>query len=148
MTGFFGLAATPSWTERGNPMPRSKDTRTVGSLVKEAIDEGCREQGITRGELAERLGLHRVSLYNLLKRPGGISLEVLIRLMHELDIEDIRQCFLVYKWCEDRSLSNPFAGLLFPVIQRIGSSNGVEPERIGREVLKVFREQQRRRRKS
>jgi plasmid maintenance system antidote protein VapI len=120
-------------------MAKARDATTIGSLVKEAIDEGCRRLKITRGELADRLGVHRVSLYNLLNRPGGISLETLDRLMGELDLSTEHRALLVYKWSEGRAQSNPLAALLFPVLRSIAKENGIEPQEVGARILATFR---------
>lgn len=112
---------------------------TLGTLVKKVIEEGCNRLDITRGELATRLHMHRVSLYNLLNRPGGISLEKLVELMDELDVDVERQHYLVWKWCEDRAVSNPYGELLFPIIKDICKGAGVTAPDFGARVLRRFK---------
>ena len=120
-------------------MPKTRSHETIGTLVKAAIDEGCQRLDITRGELAERIGMHRVSLYNTLARPGGISLQSLVRIMDELRLPPARQGQIVYKWSEDRMGSNPFAELLFPVLDEVRREARLSDEEVGRRILDVFR---------
>ena len=111
---------------------------TIGTLVKDEIDAGCGRMDMTRGELAERVGMHRVSLYNLLKKPGQISLQSLDRIMEVLEVPADRQGFLVYKWCEDRAASNHFAELLMPVLDELCAEHGITTEDVGARILRTF----------
>lgn len=119
-------------------MAKPPSSQTIGGLVKQAIDEGCERLEITRGELAERIGMHRVSLYNLLKKPGQISLQSLSRIMAELDLPAERRGFMVYKWCEDRAASNHFAELLLPVLDELRAEFGISAEDLGARILRTF----------
>lgn len=119
-------------------MPTSKDKETVGQLIRKEIDAGCERLDITHGAFAEKIGMHRVSLYNLLARPAGISLQSLVRMMEVLGLSRERRGFLAYKWCEDRIQSNHFVALLFPALKEAARRAALSPEEVGLMVLATF----------